>query len=150
MSAAFFIPMGRMADRRDKKVLMIIGIVLSAANLAGIAFARQYWMLVVLQVVGNVGFAMFTPAAVAMLSNNAPEQGQGTAFGVYGASEDVGIILGSGIGGFVWTAGGPMALYLMGAGAGVLGALICLGFVRDATAKKASISPPQSPTTASP
>jgi predicted MFS family arabinose efflux permease len=51
--------------------------------------------------------------------------------GIYGAFEDIGIIIGSGVGGFVWTAGGPQALYLMGGFAGLLGMLICLGFVKD-------------------
>jgi len=149
VSAALFIPMGWLADRRDKKWLMIFGLLFSAANLAGIAYAKQYWLLVLLQVVGNVGFAMFTPAAISMLSNNAPGHGQGTAFGIYGASEDIGIILGSGVGGFVWTAGGPMALYLMGAGFVMLGAILCLGLVRDSAKNKGSISPPQDPAPAS-
>jgi MFS family permease len=136
VSMALFIPLGRLADRKDKKVMIIVGLLLSALSMVGLAFAREYWMLIGLQVVGNIGFAMFTPAAVALLSNIVPAYWQGTAMGVYGAAEDVGIIIGSGAGGFVWTAGGPTALYLMGSAAGVVGALVCLVFVRDMTAKK--------------
>lgn len=136
VSVVLFIPMGRLADRNDKKLMIIIGMILAACNMVGLAFAREYWMLVGLQVVGNVGFAIFTPAAVALLSNNVPSYWQNTAMGIYGAAEDVGIIIGSGVGGFVWTAGGPASLYLMGSAAGVLGALVCLGFVRDMAAKK--------------
>lgn len=136
VSAALFIPLGRIADKRNKKVLIVMGLLFSAVGLAGLAFAREYALLMVFVVTSNIGFTMFTPAAVALLSNNVPAYWQGTAMGVYGAAEDVGIILGSGIGGFVWTAGGPTALYLMGSFAGVAGALICLGFVRDLTARK--------------
>jgi predicted MFS family arabinose efflux permease len=51
--------------------------------------------------------------------------------GVYGAAEDIGIIIGSGAGGFLWSAGGPVALYSIGSAAAVIGAIICLGFVRE-------------------
>jgi MFS transporter, PPP family, 3-phenylpropionic acid transporter len=138
VSTVLFIPMGRLADSKNKKTLIIIGMLLSALNMAGLAFAREYWMLIGLQIVGNIGFAMFTPAAVALLSNNVPGYWQGTAMGVYGAAEDVGIIIGSGVGGFIWTAGGPTALYLMGCAAGVVGAFVCLGFVKDLTVKSKS------------
>jgi PPP family 3-phenylpropionic acid transporter len=136
VSMVLFIPLGRLADRKNKKALIIMGMLLSALNLAGLAFAKEYWMLIGLQVIGNLGFAVFTPAAVALLSNNVPGYWQGTAMGVYGAAEDVGIIIGSGVGGFVWTAGGPAALYLMGCTLSIAGAFICLGFVRDSSAKK--------------
>jgi PPP family 3-phenylpropionic acid transporter len=131
-----FIPLGRLADRRDKKALMIAGLLLSASGLAGLAFAREYGLLILMVIVCNTGFAMFTPAAVALLSNNVPAYWQSTAMGIYGAAEDIGIIAGSGAGGFVWTAGGPVALYLMGGAAAILGALICLVFIRDKPAKK--------------
>ncbi len=139
VSVVLFIPLGRLADRKNKKTLIILGTLFSALNLAGLAFAKEYWMLIGLQVVGNIGFAMFTPAAVALLSNNVPAHWQGTAMGVYGAAEDIGIIIGSGVGGFVWTAGGPTALYLMGCGAAVVGALVCLGFVKDMSVKRINV-----------
>jgi MFS family permease len=138
VSAVLFIPFGRLADRKNKKVMMILGLLLSAISLAGIAFSGEYWMLIGLKVIANVGFAMFTPAAVALLSNNVPAHWQSTAMGVYGAAEDIGMIIGSGVGGFVWTAGGPSALYLMGCAAGVAGALVCLGFVKDLSVKNKS------------
>jgi MFS family permease len=136
VSTLLFIPLGRLADRKDKKILMIIGLLLSASGLAGLGFAKEYVFLIMMVIVCNIGFAMFTPAAVALLSNNVPAYWQSTAMGIYGAAEDIGIIVGSGVGGFVWSAGGPTALYLMGGAAGVAGALICLGFVRDMAVKR--------------
>ena len=131
VSTLLFIPLGRLADRKDKKMLIIIGLLLSASGLAGLAFAREYVVLVLMVIICNIGFAMFTPAAVALLSNNVPGYWQSTAMGIYGAAEDMGIIVGSSAGGFIWTAGGPTALYLMGSAAGVAGALICLGFIKS-------------------
>jgi predicted MFS family arabinose efflux permease len=59
--------------------------------------------------------------------------------GIYGAAEDIGIILGSGAGGFVWNTGGPTAVYLMGAAASLAGAIICLGFIKRKDLKKGVI-----------
>ncbi len=131
VSTVLFIPMGRLADRKNKKVLIMMGLLISASGLAGLAFAQEYTLLMLLVVTCNIGFVMFTPAAVALLSNNVPAYWQSTAMGIYGAAEDMGIIIGSGVGGFVWTAGGPTAVYLMGSLGSVVGALICLGFVKD-------------------
>jgi predicted MFS family arabinose efflux permease len=130
VSTLLFIPLGRLADRKDKKLLIILGFLLSASGLAGLGIAKEYALLIVMVIICNTGFAMFTPAAVALLSNNVPVYWQSTAMGIYGAAEDLGIIIGSGVGGFVWTAGGPTALYLMGSAAGVAGALICLIFIK--------------------
>jgi MFS transporter, PPP family, 3-phenylpropionic acid transporter len=137
VSTILFIPMGKLADRKDKKLLMITGLLLSAAGLIGMGFAREYVILILMVIVCNIGYTMFTPSAVALLSNSVPGYWQSTAMGIYGAAEDVGVILGSSVGGFVWTAGGPAAVYLMGGVASVVGALICLGFIRDLAANKA-------------
>ena len=130
VSTVFLIPMGRLADRGNKKMLMVVGILLSVISLAGIGYAGSFPVLVLFSIIGSLSFVMYGPAAVAMLSNTMPAYWQNTAMGIYGAAEDIGIILGSGAGGFVWNAGGPTAVYLMGGAACVAGAIICLGFLR--------------------
>lgn len=66
---------------------------------------------------------MFTPAV--------PAHWQGTAMGIYGASEDLGIIIGSGAGGFVWSGLGPSWVFLMGSLSCILGAMVCIGFLHE-------------------
>lgn len=125
------IPLGRLADRIDKKKLMMTGILLSVIALVGTGYARSYPLLMLFTVLGSLSFVMYTPAAIALLSNTTPARWQNTAMGIYGAAEDIGIILGSGAGGFVWNAAGPEAVYLMGAAASLAGAIICLVFIRE-------------------
>jgi MFS family permease len=136
VSIMLFIPMGKLADRKNKKVLMIMGLLFSAAGLAGMGFAREFVLLIVMAIICNIGFTMFTPSAVSLLSNSVPPYWQSTAMGIYGAAEDFGVILGSSVGGFVWTSGGPVALYLTGGAAGVVGAFMCLAFVKDLVAER--------------
>jgi MFS family permease len=138
-STVLLIPMGRLADRGNKKMLMVAGILLSVISLAGIGYAGSFSALVFFSIMGSFSFVMYTPAAVAMLSNTMPVYWQNTAMGIYGAAEDIGIILGSGAGGFVWNAGGPTAVYLMGGAACMVGAIICLVFLRGGAVKKSPV-----------
>jgi MFS family permease len=137
VNTVLLIPLGRLADRRNKKMLMFAGIVLSVISLVGIGYAGSFSLLVFFSIIGSLGFVMYTPAAVAMLSNTVPAYWQSTAMGIYGAAEDIGIILGSGAGGFVWNTWGPTAVYLMGGAACVAGAVICLGLLRGEAVNKA-------------
>jgi len=130
-NTVLLIPLGRLADRFDKKKLMMTGILLSVIALVGTGYARSYPLLMLFTVLGSLSFVIYTPAAIALLSNTTPASWQNTAMGIYGAAEDIGIILGSGAGGFVWNAGGPEAVYLMGAASSLAGAIICLGFIRE-------------------
>lgn len=129
--AALLIPLGRLADRRGKRVLMIIGLVVSAIGLAGCASASNFGWLTGYFVINSVGQAMFSPAAVALLSDTVPFAWQSTAMGVYGACEDAGVIAGSALGGVVWTEWGPPATFILGAISFGLGALICFSLIRE-------------------
>jgi MFS family permease len=56
VNTVMLIPMGRLADRRDKKQLMILGMLLSAAALAGLGFTTSYPLLIVLVILINLSF----------------------------------------------------------------------------------------------
>jgi MFS family permease len=129
--AALLIPLGRLADRRGKRILMIIGLVVSTFGLAGFASAQSFAWLAGYMIINSIGQAMFSPAAVALLSDTVPFHWQNTAMGIYGACEDVGVIAGSALGGVVWTAWGPPATFILGAISFGLGALICFSLIRE-------------------
>jgi MFS family permease len=119
------IPLGMLADRLGKRTLMILGLVVSGGAMAGIAFAQSYPLLILFTIVNGLGAVMFTPAALGLLSEMVPSHKQSTAMGLYGGiCEDSGIIAGSALGGFVWSALGPQPTFLIGAIASGVGALI--------------------------
>ncbi len=133
---ALGVPMGMLADRVGKKAFMILGLLASAVAMTGYAFAESFLWLMVFVIIRGIGMSMFGPAALALLSDSVPFQRQSTAMGVYGGvGEDTGVIAGSALGGFVWSAWGPRATFLMGTVASSLGAVICLGWVRDKVSK---------------
>ena len=83
-------------------------------------------------VVNSIGMIVFSPAAMSMVSDSVPIEKQSTAMGIYGGvCENSGIIIGSALGGFVWSAWGPQATFLMGAISAGIGAVICGTLVRE-------------------
>ncbi len=136
VTAVSLIPLGRLADRKGKRVLMILGLLVSAASLAGLAFAKSFPWLIISVIIHSLGGAMFSPAAVALLSDIVPAHWQSTAMGIYGGCEDIGVIAGSALGGLVWSAWGPPSTFLIGTIAAGVGAAICFGFIREKTLKK--------------
>jgi MFS family permease len=114
------IPMGMLAD------------VTSGAAMAGMAFSPSYAWLIACVLGSGMGVAAFSPAALGMISDLVPARRQSTAMGIYGAfGENIGIIAGASVGGFVWVAFGHQHAFLMGTAATALGTIICLALVKD-------------------
>jgi MFS family permease len=129
------IPMGMLADRIGKKTLMTLGLVTSGAAMAGMAFSPSYAWLIVSVLASGMGVATFSPAALGMISDLVPARRQSTAMGIYGAlGENIGIIAGASVGGFVWIALGHQSAFLMATAATALGAIICLALVKGKAA----------------
>ncbi|OGO39265.1 MAG: hypothetical protein A2147_04535 [Chloroflexi bacterium RBG_16_57_8] len=137
VNAVLLIPMGRLADRRSKRVMMAVGLLITSAGMAGIAAATNFAQLAVVQIVGSAGGSMFGPAAVALLSENVPLRRQSTAMGIYGGCEDIGIIFGSAVGGVVWSSLGPTPTFLLiGTTPAALGAVMCFALLKEKVTRK--------------
>ncbi len=126
------IPLGMLADRIGKKKIMILGLLLSGAAMAGMPFANSFLWLTIYVIGQNVGMAMFSPASLGLVSDSVPPQRQSTAMGVYGGlCENTGIIAGSAFGGFIWSAWGPQATFLAGAIAAGFGIVVSLALIKQ-------------------
>jgi len=125
------IPLAMLSDRKGKRIFMILGLLVSASGMAGVAFAESFPWLIVFVSIRSLGAAMFSPAALGLLSESVPRQRQSTAMGFYGVCEITGIIVGSALGGFVWSAWGPRVTFLLGTLAAGMAATICFSLVRD-------------------
>ena len=120
------IPMGMLADRKGKRALMMLGLLVSASAMGGMAFVGSFNWLIVFVILASLGMAMFSPAALGLFSDAVPLHRQSTAMGIYGgACENTGIIAGSALGGFVWSTWGPQTTFLIGTFSAILGAMLC-------------------------
>jgi len=126
------IPLGMLADRVGKKKIMILGLLISGVAMAGMAFAKSYLWFTIFIIGQSVAMAMFSPASLGLLSDSVPAQQQSTAMGAYGGlCENTGIIAGSSFGGFIWSAWGPQATFLVGAIAAGLGVVVSLVLIKQ-------------------
>ena len=130
------IPMAMIADRLGRKNSMLLGMAVSAISAAGIAFSPAYSWLLFFVILGGLGAAAFTPAALGMVSDIVPANWQGTAMGFYGAfGENIGVIAGSSLSGFIWSAWGPSNTFLVTSGVIGSGIIVCAVLIKAKGAK---------------
>ena len=113
---------GPLVDRHDRRVIVIAGLVGSAAGLAALGAAGAYWLIVVLMVVLGIGQAATMVAVAAMQVVAGRRAGMGTVIGLGSAGNGVGIVVGSVVGGALVEVFGLGAPFYFGAAAMLLGA----------------------------
>lgn len=118
------IPLGRLADKKDKHTLIILSLILVAISVTGMATSKDYFMLLINLGIFSFSFSMFMPTGMALISESVPSHRQGIAMGVYGLFEDVGAMIGPAIGGFLWVTWGPKSPFLAAGLISVVGAIL--------------------------
>ncbi|PCJ60204.1 MAG: MFS transporter [Candidatus Hydrogenedentota bacterium] len=110
-------PLGRLADRVNRKYIIGIGMFFWSIMTAGTALARSFFSIFLFRMGVGVGEASLSPAAYSMITDTFPPDKLGRAFSVYSA----GIYFGAGfsllVGGqvIVWVSNmDPVSLPLMG------------------------------------
>lgn len=98
------IPIGRLADSRNRRNLIAIGIVFWSLATAACGLVRQFWQLFVARVFVGVGEAALSPAAYSMLADMFPAKKLGRAIGIYSSGVFIGIGLSFIIGAYLVTA----------------------------------------------
>ncbi len=113
----FGFPMGRLADRVNRKSLIGAGLLVWTMMTAGCGLAKQYWHFLCLRVGVGVGEATLGPSAYSIIADYFPKEKRGRALSLY----SYGIFLGAGlavlIGGTVteWAAKrGPISMPIVG------------------------------------
>jgi PPP family 3-phenylpropionic acid transporter len=127
ITMVFGVPMGMLADRKGKKLLMIIALAISAMSMIGISLANSFFSFLISVILLEIGLATYSPAALALLSDSVPSEHQGSVMGMYGGiCENTGIMAGAFSGGFVWNIFGPRATFWLGSLVCIIGVIMCL------------------------
>ena len=128
-SVVFTVPLIIAADRANRsRAVMLVGIVLLGAALAGLAGVSAGTVaLVVCLVVYFTGFNTLEASLPAMVSRVAPMRARGAALGVYSTVQYLGAFAGGVIGGWLLGAGGERAALAVCAGLCVGWMLIAMG-----------------------
>ena len=111
------IPLGRLADRRSRRNIITVGIVIWCAMTATCGLARNYGQLFLARVGVGIGEATLTPSALSILSDYFPREKRGAAVGFYNMGVSVGagiaFIVGGQVIGYVTTSP-PITIPLIG------------------------------------
>jgi MFS family permease len=87
------IPIGRLADRRSRRLIIAVGITIWCAMTAACGLARNFWQLFAARVGVGVGEATLNPSALSLISDCFPREQRGRAVSFY----NMGVSLGVGI-----------------------------------------------------
>lgn len=103
---------GWLADRTPRRPLMISGLVLSSVFTVLPLFITGPVPFIVLRALQGLGASMYDPAARAYLVDANPPERQGEAFGMYGAAQTGGFMLGPAVGGIAaWISGNAEVVF---------------------------------------
>jgi len=108
-------PTGKLSDRLDRYTVLIIGVIFLIAADIFLGLADNLWLLAL--GVGLWGLHMgFTQGLLAaMVTDTAPEQLRGTAYGVYNVVCGISLLTASVIAGVIWDRFGPSIMFFTGA-----------------------------------
>ncbi len=87
------LPIGWLADRRSRKLIIVIGITVWSIMTALCGLANTYWLLFFCRMGVGVGEAALSPSAYSIITDYFPKNKLGTALGLY----NMGVYLGSGL-----------------------------------------------------
>jgi MFS family permease len=108
-------PMGALADRADRRLLLAAGFaVLIAADIV-VALAPNIWVVMLGVGLWGLHMGMTQGLLAALVAQTAPRGLRGSAFGVFHLLSGVALLAASLIAGMLWDAIGPAATFLGGA-----------------------------------
>lgn len=87
------IPIGRLADRMNRKSIVAAGVVIWSIMASLCGLAKNVWQLFAARIGVGIGEAALSPAAYSMITDAFPREKLGRAFSIY----NMGIAIGSGI-----------------------------------------------------
>ncbi len=127
LAAGFAQPLfGRMADRYNRRLLVVIGLSMSAVFIAFMGLANSYLLVVLLLFLMGAGGAISQVSAGAIQVVAGRKVGMGTVIGLGSAGNGLGIVIGSVIGGLLLDQFSISAPFLFG---GVMTAIGMILFV---------------------
>lgn len=150
LPAFFMTPFaGPLADRLDRKRIMVVCSGIQAVAACGLLFARDFWVLgIVAQAVVAAIAAFFSPAAQAATANLVAPEDLPTAIAASGSIWGAMLVVGSGLGALVANGWGRQTAFALDALTFVVAAAL-LSFVRGKTSvddrSKSSVRAPMRP-----
>ena len=96
------LPLGSVADNTGRKPVLILGNVLDGTSALLVIFSGSFWPLFLVMMLRGLGRGATNPTVTAMFSSVVPASKRGRGMGIFNSFQNVGLIVGSSIGGFLF------------------------------------------------
>ncbi len=116
---------GRLADRRGRKIVLLIGMLVNAIAPLGYIVVQSIPGLMAVRAFHGISIAAFTTGYLALVADLAPENNRGEIIGYMSLVTPIGVAIGPALGGYLQAASGYIPLFLLAAGLAGIG-LLCL------------------------
>jgi MFS family permease len=116
--------LGRMADERGRKLVLIIGVLAALIAPLGYAVVKSIPLLMALRAFHGISIAAFTTAYSALVTDIAPTDKRGEIIGYMSLVNPVGMAIGPALGGYLQASVGYIPLFLLSTGLATF-ALLC-------------------------
>lgn len=113
--------LGRLADQRDRKIVLYIGLIAVALAPIGYLGTQSIPLLMLIRVFHGLSIAAFTTGFSALVTDLSPPQSRGEIIGYMTLVNPIGVALGPALGGFLQDWAGYTALFLISAALGLIG-----------------------------
>ena len=124
------IPGGRIADRVNKRVMVVTGSLITVIFLALIPFTHSFWQLLGLCCLHSIGGAISMPASSALTVGEGRKFGMGSTMAVVMMAMSIGMVIGPVVGGAIVDLTNINTVFYFGAGIVVVGACLFIWFTR--------------------
>ena len=119
-------PFGSLSDRFDRKLLISLGTIVSAAGIAAFGFVDTAVLLILFRIVDGIGTAMRGPVTTAYIGDSYDSEERGSAIGAYKTMGMLGVGIGPAVGGVLWSVGGLALPFILLGTATLVGGIVLL------------------------
>ena len=121
------LPAGFLAQRFNKKKLMLLGLILVSSSSILAGFAQNYWMLLAARIIEGLGSAIYVTTATIFIALVTTPERRGFLMSIYSGFLLLGAIFGPSFGGFIadtYGITGPFFAYAIVSASGIIPTLI--------------------------
>jgi len=124
------VPLGRIADRFNRRVLVILGNSMYVIFLGLFPLVHNFWQLLLLCVLLGIGGAISLPAASALTVDEGRKLGMGTTIAIFTLAFSIGMAVGPLLGGVIADSVDINSVFYFGTAVGLIGTGLFAWFTR--------------------
>ena len=121
---------GRVADRLNRRTLVIFGHIITIGYLSLIPLTHNFWQLLGLCALSSIGSAASLPAASALIIEQGRKFGMGSTMAIFFVAMSIGMIIGPILGGVILDTVNISSVFYFAAGMVLMGTILFIVFTK--------------------